>query len=178
MKIYTKRLAITALSDEELARLCVNGRVCDAIPELEADENAADEHLLAAYNEMYRQCLLHPNERLWHTNWQIILPAENKAVGSIGFLGAPDESGETEIGYGTDEKYRGRGIASEALCAMCEWAFSHGVSRLVAETEPDNNASVTVLRKCGFVLDGKRDENLLFSLCASDEMTKVNSREE
>ena len=40
-----------------------------------------------------------------------------------------------------------------------EWAFSHSeVAAVEAETVPDNIASIRVLEKCGFVLNGEIGE--------------------
>ncbi|MDR1437065.1 MAG: GNAT family N-acetyltransferase [Candidatus Symbiothrix sp.] len=71
-------------------------------------------------------------------------------MGRACFKGEPDENHQVEIGYGTDEKFRNRGYMTEAVKAMCEWAFSQpGVEAVIAETAPDNQASHRVLEKCG-----------------------------
>jgi ribosomal protein S18 acetylase RimI-like enzyme len=81
------------------------------------------------------------------------------SVGGIGFKGAPNERREVEIGYGVCPSYQGRGVASEALVALC--AFARGrVDAVVAETDRDNVASQRVLEKCGFRLEGE-DHDLL-----------------
>ena len=46
----------------------------------------------------------------------------DRAVGSIGFHGPPDADGRVEIGYRVDAAHRRRGLASEAVAAMFDWA--------------------------------------------------------
>ena len=48
--------------------------------------------------------------------------------------------------------FRGRGFATEAVRALCQWALSRpGVQAVEAETEPGNAASQHVLQKNGFL---------------------------
>ena len=89
----------------------------------------------------------------------IVEQSSGLSVGGIGFKGAPNERREVEIGYGVCPSYQGRGVASEALVALC--AFARGrVDAVVAETDRDNVASQRVLEKCGFRLEGE-DHDLL-----------------
>jgi len=74
-----------------------------------------------------------------------------RAVGSIGFHGPPDADGRVEIGYRVEDAYRRRGLASEAVAAMFEWArLEHGIHRFRASTTPDNIASQGVIARFGF----------------------------
>lgn len=76
-------------------------------------------------------------------------------VGEAGFKGLPNERGEVEIGYGVAASHRGRGYATEAVMALCTWAFAHkGVTRIRAECLPDNAGSIGVLRRSGFIEEG------------------------
>jgi [ribosomal protein S5]-alanine N-acetyltransferase len=45
----------------------------------------------------------------WFTYWLIVIKDENVSAGMLGFKGFPDENGSTEIGYGIDEVYQGKG---------------------------------------------------------------------
>jgi RimJ/RimL family protein N-acetyltransferase len=78
-------------------------------------------------------------------------------VGGIGFKGPPDQRGEVEIGYGICDSFQGRGLATEAVAAMCEIARS-GAQAVVAETERANVASQRVLEKSGFHCANPADE--------------------
>lgn len=71
-------------------------------------------------------------------------------VGDGGFKGPPKD-GRVEIGYSIVPAFRGRGLASEAVRALCGWAFGQGANEVAAETEKGNAASERVLQRCGFV---------------------------
>jgi RimJ/RimL family protein N-acetyltransferase len=97
----------------------------------------------------------------WFTTWEIILKAEQVAVGGIGFSGLPDEKGKSMTGYGLDMRYYGRGIATEALKAMIDWAFQNSsLKTIIADTPLQHPASQRVLLKNNFV-ESSRDEELV-----------------
>lgn len=74
-----------------------------------------------------------------------------RAVGSIGFHGPPDADGRVEVGYRVDPAHRRRGLASEAVAAMFDWARrEHAVHRFRASTAPDNAASQRLIAQFGF----------------------------
>ena len=93
----------------------------------------------------------------WYTSWEIILQDSSCSVGGIGFAGLPDDEGATEIGYALDEKFRGMGIATEAVQALSDWAFQDpGLHKLRAETPVDNVGSQRVLEKNNFQKTGQK----------------------
>lgn len=44
---------------------------------------------------------------LFYTYWQIILAAEERIIGELGFKGTPDGEGSVEVGYGLEEAFIG-----------------------------------------------------------------------
>jgi [ribosomal protein S5]-alanine N-acetyltransferase len=85
--------------------------------------------------------------------WVVI--GEREVVGSAGFLGPPNESGEIELGYGIREEHRNLGYATEAARALLSWALAQPrVERVVARSDPDNRASNRVLEKSGLLRAG------------------------
>ena len=75
----------------------------------------------------------------------------NVLVGSGGYKGPPTEQGMVEIGYEIAEAYRGRGFATEMAQLLVQKALEAPEVQLVqAHTLAEENASVKVLRKCGF----------------------------
>lgn len=77
---------------------------------------------------------------------------DGRAIGGIGFHGAPDDEGRVEIGYDLAEPARGQGYATEALRALSQWALARDdVSVLCAAVEPGNVASQAVVSRAGFV---------------------------
>ncbi len=82
--------------------------------------------------------------------WVVI--GDREVVGSAGFLGPPNESGEIELGYGIREEHRNLGYATEAARALLAWALAQaGVERVVARSESANRASIRVLEKSGLL---------------------------
>lgn len=163
-KLKTKRMILLPLSVDELRLLVDDGQAAlDGKLGLSPCGIEPDAELAAAYGDMLGGCESSPGEYLWYTPWLMIIKAENKCVGSLCFKGAPDENGDVEIGYGTDEPYRGRGLCPEALLALCDWALQHGARRVTAQTEPNNSVSQHVLLKCGFIPAGMGEEGPMFA---------------
>ncbi len=114
-----------------------------------------DEILKTAYTEMLDGCLRHPGQWEWYAVW-MIERKDGTRVGDLSFKGLR-EDGSVEIGYGILGEFRGQGYASEAVGAAVEWALGRpGVTRVEAEAEEENTASLRVLEKCGFRPTGKR----------------------
>lgn len=138
IKLTTGRLIIYTASVDEMQKI-IDGQ--------------SDEILKEAYREMLRGSLDHPDQREWYAVW-IIERKDGTNVGSLCFKGLQDD-GSAEIGYGILTEYQGRGYATEAVNSAVSWALRQpGVTRVEAETEPDNKASQRVLEKCGFVPTG------------------------
>ena len=89
------------------------------------------------------------------TNFAIAVADE--AVGGIGFTVQHDVARRSaEIGYWLGEAFWGRGITSEALIAVTDYAFSnYDVCRLYAHVFSWNGASARVLEKAGYVFEGR-----------------------
>ena len=93
---------------------------------------------------MLEGCLSNPDERMWHTVWNMELKNDQGIiVGDFCFKGIGDD-GVTEIGYGLKEEYRHQGYMTEAVRTVIE-----------AETDMHNIASQNVLLRAGFVRNGK-----------------------
>jgi [ribosomal protein S5]-alanine N-acetyltransferase len=91
----------------------------------------------------------HPEDSVWWS-WLPILEAENILIGNCGYKGRPKD-GMVEIGYEVARLYREQGFATEIGTALIENAFSDSnVNTVQAHTLAEENASVKVLRKCGF----------------------------
>jgi RimJ/RimL family protein N-acetyltransferase len=89
------------------------------------------------------------------TSFAIVV--DGTAVGGIGIEPGVDVFRRSaEIGYWLGEPFWGRGIATEVLCAMTEYAFAHfDLCRLEAGVFDWNPASARVLEKVGYVLEGR-----------------------
>ncbi|MFF3913244.1 GNAT family N-acetyltransferase [Streptomyces sp. NPDC001852] len=81
----------------------------------------------------------------------LVRQEDGRAIGGIGFHGVPDEDGRVEIGYDLVEGARGQGYATEALCALADWALARDdVGSLFATVERGNTASQAVVTRAGF----------------------------
>lgn len=89
------------------------------------------------------------------TVWAIEVDGE--AVGGIGVeLHTDVERVSAEIGYWLGEPLWGRGIATEALSAVTAEAFVRfELTRIYAVPFADHAASVRVLEKAGYTLEGR-----------------------
>jgi RimJ/RimL family protein N-acetyltransferase len=78
----------------------------------------------------------------------------------VGFKGAPDETGTTEIGYGIDPAYRNAGYMTEAVKGLIGWAFQQsGCKTVVArDTKKVNAASRRVLEKAGMAVYNETED--------------------
>jgi len=84
------------------------------------------------------------------------IEVDNEAAGGIGFMLQPDvERVSAEIGYWLGEIHWGRGICTDALRAVTQYAIEqHGLTRVFALPFAHNAASCRVLEKAGFVVEG------------------------
>ena len=130
----TERLVLRPATDAEMEELIAG---------------TPDEDIKTAYGEMLAGCRAHPAERQWYAVWFYSLK-DGTVVGDLSFKGvSPD--GMTEIGYGVYSAFAGQGYTTEAVIAAARWAQKQpGITRVEAETEPDNRASQRVLEKAGF----------------------------
>ena len=81
----------------------------------------------------------------------------DEAIGGIGFVPQTDvERVSCEVGYWLGESFWGRGIATEALVAVTQYAIeTHGFTRAFALPFAENAGSVRVLEKAGYVLEAR-----------------------
>ena len=69
----------------------------------------------------------------------------------------------SDIGYWLDARVRGRGYMTEAVRAVCDWAFTeHGVEQILWEAVAGNRASAGVARAAGFRFTGARPVEVEF----------------
>lgn len=77
--------------------------------------------------------------------------ADDEPVGSVSIVRFDSVRKEAELGYALARVLWGHGIMPEAIEAIMKWAIPHlGVKRFSAQVFDGNEASVRVLKKCGF----------------------------
>jgi GNAT superfamily N-acetyltransferase len=95
----------------------------------------------------------------------LVRRADGRAVGSMGFHGAPDEEGSAEIGYDLVESARGHGYATEALRALSTWALARDdVTTLFALIDRTNYPSQRVVSRAGFTRVSEHAEEYAYEL--------------
>lgn len=91
-------------------------------------------------------------------------------IGTIGFHAPPDADGRVEVGYRVEPPYRRRGVATEVVHGLFDWAArEHGVRRFRASVAPGNVASRAIISRLGFHQTGVQideidGEELVFEL--------------
>lgn len=111
------------------------------------------------------------------TNFAIAVADE--AVGGIGFTLQHDvERRSAEIGYWLGQEFWGRGIATEALIAVTDYAFSnYDVCRLFAHVFDWNEPSARVLEKAGYVFEGRLRRSVIKDGKTIDQLAYAIIRE-
>jgi [ribosomal protein S5]-alanine N-acetyltransferase len=93
----------------------------------------------------------------------IVHNADGLMIGHTGFHTLPDPDylrgilpASVEMGYTIFPDFRGQGYATEACQAMMDWAYrSHQIRRFVLSIAPDNEASLRIAHKLGFIRIGE-----------------------
>lgn len=143
ISIKTKRLIISPKTAEELKLT------------IDQEQNPI---MKQAYQEMLTGVEEHEKDWLWYTLWSVRLKNQ-KEIGGICFKGIANDCGEVEIGYGIDEEYQNQHYATEAVGQLINWAMSdQRVYYVMAETAPENQISMHLLEKLGFVPSGYSGE--------------------
>jgi [ribosomal protein S5]-alanine N-acetyltransferase len=157
--IESERLEMPLLSLEELD-LVANGETAPVAAKLDAavsEEWLEEVHWLAAFRA--RQLRERPQDEPWLLRPIIRREAglPREAIGYLNFHAGPDQHGMVEIGYTLLPAARGLGYAIEAVRAAFEWATRvHGVRRFRASVAPDNERSLNLIVKLGFVRRGEQ----------------------
>jgi RimJ/RimL family protein N-acetyltransferase len=93
----------------------------------------------------------------------IVLRSSQTMVGSIAFHMASEPEpvrplgpGGVEFGYTIYAPFRGQGYATEACQALMAWAQQQGVMRFLLSISPENEPSLRVAARLGFVKIGSQ----------------------
>lgn len=96
-------------------------------------------------------------------NWAITLKDNPKLIGLIGHYRIKPEHYRAEIGYMLLPEYHGKGIITEAIHEVVNYAFENmKLHSIEAVIDPENFASEKVLLKSGFVKEAHLKENEYF----------------
>lgn len=88
--------------------------------------------------------------------WGITVRGADSVVGYIGFWRVMRERQAAELGYALHPDLWGQGLATEAVAAVADHGFAQiRLQTAEAQVTPENAASVHVLERNGFVLQGE-----------------------
>ena len=108
----------------------------------------------------------------------LAIDLDGEAIGGIGLILNTDVYiMSAEMGYWIGEAWWGKGIATEAIRQMVEYTFYYfDIIRLYAEVFETNKASMRVLEKNGFYLEGVRRKAVLKNGVLMDDYIWVKLR--
>ncbi|MBK8496638.1 MAG: GNAT family N-acetyltransferase [Ferruginibacter sp.] len=108
----------------------------------------------------------------------LAIDVDGQAVGGIGLILNGDVYIKSaEIGYWIGEEFWGQGITTEAVRLMTEYAFYYfDLLRLYAEVFENNKASMRVLEKNGYYLEGVRRKAVFKNEVIMDDYIWVKLR--
>lgn len=109
------------------------------------------------YTENYRDLIY---EIYGHGIWTVVLKETGEIIGRAGL---DERAGydRPELGFVIGTKWQRKGFAEEVCRGILKWASENDIDEVMSITEPENIASVNLLRKLGFTrserFDDKRD---------------------
>jgi len=115
--------------------------------------------------------------------WGIARREDDQVVGTSTVFRIEPEHRRAEIGYILRRDQWGRGLAHEALTALCDHAFvGLKLHRLEADIDPRNARSIRSVERLGFKLEGRLREryfvgddiqdSLMYGLLATEWRTR------
>ncbi|MBO4909612.1 MAG: GNAT family N-acetyltransferase [Lachnospiraceae bacterium] len=109
------------------------------------------------YTENYRDLIY---EMYGHGIWTVILKETGEIIGRAGL---DERAGydRPELGFLIGPKWQRQGLAEEVCRGILDWASENDIDEVMSITDPENTASVNLLKKLGFTkseaFDDKRD---------------------
>jgi len=87
--------------------------------------------------------------------WAVVEPNSDRLLGQVGLRSIHLADGGADISYWLVPEGRGRGVATQSLQAVSDWAFEDlGVHRLEVHHAVANADSCRVAQRAGFTLEG------------------------
>ncbi len=95
--------------------------------------------------------------------WVIHLKGKDGIIGSAGLYKYVAPTAQAETGYDLDPEYWGQGIMTEAMTAIIDYAFDRmKLNRIEALVSPRNRGSLGMMKRLGFVKEGRLREHFLY----------------
>ena len=104
-------------------------------------------------------------ENLWESDWIIAFrKGEKEQLGTATFAGEK-LLGTVPLSVELMPRYRNRGLGTEIIRMMVNWAFLHkNIFEVVSKVEHENDKGVNALQKAGFVFRGNEGKVETYSI--------------
>ncbi len=103
--------------------------------------------------------------------WGITLKGSDELIGSAGYYKWRKDTRQIEAGYDLDPRFFRKGIMTEAMTAIIQYAFdAMDVNRIEVLISPSNKGSQALVRKLGFKKEGVLREHYLYKDKLSDDL--------
>ncbi len=90
-------------------------------------------------------------------------------IGTVGFHHSDMRNEKTEIGYWLAPRFHGKGLGTRSVRLAIDAAFQFtSVNRIEAKIQPDNHASIQLVNKLGFLLEGVERQGIKFGKTYKD----------
>lgn len=157
MLLTTDRLTMREFSPEDLANLLPFAEYPDQIKYMAFSLKDKD--------ECFSFLNYAVSESLAKKRLEYHLAVENAAdktfLGSAALMIEKDNPSSAELGYWFNQKYWGRGYASEASSELIRFGFQElTLHRIWAKCHSENKASAKVMEKCGMQYEGTIREHI------------------
>jgi ribosomal-protein-alanine N-acetyltransferase len=97
-------------------------------------------------------------------SWKIALKGKEDLIGYIGFWRLDKANFRGEVGFGLAKEERQKGLMTEALKEILNYGFKQlNFHTVMADTDPLNKASNTLLEKIGFKREAHIRENYYYN---------------
>lgn len=104
-------------------------------------------------------------EDLWESDWVIAFrKGEKEQIGTASFAGEKI-LGTVPLRVELAQSYRNRGLGTEVIKLMVNWAFLHrNIYEVISQVEHENDKGVNALQKAGFVFRGNEGNVETYSI--------------
>ncbi len=121
-----------------------------------------DPHPSPAYTGHYLETVQNGYRDGRFYDWAITLTDGGKMIGTCGYTTFRPEHDCAEIGYVLNPRFWGRGIATEAVRAVLNFAFRElDMNRVEAHFMEGNDRSFRVMQRCGMTFEGFLQQYML-----------------
>ena len=159
--IRTPRLDLVSMTPAFMDAV-LGGRLAEAQEELGAalPAGAIDAAVERFLDRRLGQLRKDPDVQKWLARAMVRGEGGRLMIGNVGFHGEPGVNAASapdalEIGYGVGLEHRRQGYATEAVEGLIGWARGEGIHHFIASVAPDNEPSLAIIRKLGFVRTGE-----------------------